>query len=222
MSDKTNEKSFQNDILNSLLSKGWKLGNPDLYDRERALIPEDLLGFVKETHEQDWEKHLSLSRNDPEEGFLNKIVDIASKTLKSSEPSQEKHYGTLGLLRQKFSCNGGNFNLVQFLPDHDLNEKTVRDYGKNRFTVIPELTYSPHIGKGVESSKRYRIDFVFFINGIPIATMELKSEFKQDIQDAIKQSNGDVAGVFFSGERGEKILSILQEYIHLELSFRKE
>ena len=47
--------------------------------------------------------------------------------------------------------------------------------------------YSPHIQKGAESSKRYRIDFVFFINGIPIATMELKSEFKQDILDAIKQ-----------------------------------
>ena len=43
-----------------------------------------------------------------------------------------------------------------------------------------------------------------------------------NIQDAIKQPNGHVAGVFFSGERGEKILSILQEYIHLELSFRKE
>jgi type I restriction enzyme, R subunit len=132
-------------------------------------------------------RHVSLSRNDPSEAFLNKIVDIAGKTLKSSEPAQEKHYGTLGLLRQKFSCNGGNFNLVQYLPDHDLNEKTVLDYKKNRFTVIPELTYSPHIQKGAESSKRYRIDFVFFINGIPIATMELKSEFKQDIQDAIKQ-----------------------------------
>ena len=43
-----------------------------------------------------------------------------------------------------------------------------------------------------------------------------------NIQDAIKQPNGDVAGVFFSGEKGEQILSILQEYIRLELSFRKE
>ena len=43
-----------------------------------------------------------------------------------------------------------------------------------------------------------------------------------NIQDAIKQPNGDVAGIFFSGERGEKVLSILQEYIRLELSFRKE
>jgi hypothetical protein len=43
-----------------------------------------------------------------------------------------------------------------------------------------------------------------------------------NIQDAIEQPNGDVAGVFFSGEKGEQILSILQEYIRLELSFRKD
>jgi type I restriction enzyme, R subunit len=55
MIDKTNEKSFQNDILQSLLSEGWKLGSPDIYDRERALIPEDLLGFVKDTHNEEWE-----------------------------------------------------------------------------------------------------------------------------------------------------------------------
>jgi hypothetical protein len=43
-----------------------------------------------------------------------------------------------------------------------------------------------------------------------------------NIQNAIKQPNGDVAGVFFSGEKGEQILSIIQEYIRLELSFRKD
>ena len=36
-------------------------------------------------------------------------------------------------------------------------------------------------------AKAYRIDLVLFINGLPIATLELKSEFKQAVENAVKQ-----------------------------------
>jgi type I restriction enzyme R subunit len=36
-------------------------------------------------------------------------------------------------------------------------------------------------------AKKWRIDLVLFVNGIPVATMELKSEFKQAVENAIRQ-----------------------------------
>lgn len=57
---------------------------------------------------------------------------------------------------------------------------------------VPGLVYSLHASnaafeeKGVKA-KKWRIDLVLFVNGLPIATLELKSEFKQTVQNAITQ-----------------------------------
>lgn len=58
--------------------------------------------------------------------------------------------------------------------------------------IIPELVYSPYAGKEYlaatgSKAKAWRIDLVLFVNGLPIATLELKSEFKQAVENAIKQ-----------------------------------
>ena len=65
-------------------------------------------------------------------------------------------------------------------------------YEQNRLRVVPELVYSPwstdeHFNDTGLKSKAWRIDLVLFVNGIPVVTMELKSEFKQSIEQAIKQ-----------------------------------
>ncbi len=52
--DSTKEQVFQNDIIQQLLAQGGLLGQPEAYDRVRALYPEDLLGFIKETQPQQW------------------------------------------------------------------------------------------------------------------------------------------------------------------------
>ena len=58
--------------------------------------------------------------------------------------------------------------------------------------VVPELVYSPwateaHLQETGVKAKNWRIDLVLFVNGLPVATLELKSEFKQAVQNAIKQ-----------------------------------
>ena len=58
--------------------------------------------------------------------------------------------------------------------------------------MVPELVYSPyateaHFEETGTKAKAWRIDLVLFLNGIPIVTMELKSEFKQAVENAIKQ-----------------------------------
>lgn len=188
MNDKTTEKQFQNHILESLLAGGaWQKGESAHYDRKRAIYTEDLLAFVKETQAQAWEKYTTLVAKNPEEQFLNKVEEILSKV--GEQPSNEmmRKYGTLGILRHPFKTKGAEFRLCAFMPDHELNPDTIANYKKNRFRVVPELTYSAHIDGKEENSLMWRIDLVFFINGIPIVTIELKSDFKQDVLDAIQQ-----------------------------------
>ncbi|MFX6213820.1 type I restriction endonuclease, partial [Acinetobacter baumannii] len=52
--------------------------------------------------------------------------------------------------------------------------------------------YSPYANKAEleatgKQAKKWRIDLVLFINGFPVATLELKSEFKQAVQNAMAQ-----------------------------------
>ena len=49
---KANELTFQNDIIRQLVVSGWLLGRPEGYNRELALYEEDVLGFVKETQDE--------------------------------------------------------------------------------------------------------------------------------------------------------------------------
>ena len=50
--------------------------------------------------------------------------------------------------------------------------------------MVPEVSYSPHAAEGDYNP---RLDLVLFLNGIPIVTLELKSEFKQAVESANRQ-----------------------------------
>ena len=101
-------------------------------------------------------------------------------------------FGVLGVLRHELRHNGTRFNLVQFKPEHYLNPDTLARYQQNRLRVVPELAYSPwatdsHLAETGSKAKAWRIDLVLFVNGLPVVTMELKSDFKQSVHNAIKQ-----------------------------------
>ena len=60
MSDQATERVFQNDIIKQMLANGWQLGAPEKYNRELALYPEDLMGFVQQTQDAQWHKNASI------------------------------------------------------------------------------------------------------------------------------------------------------------------
>jgi len=64
---KANELTFQNDMIRQLVANGWLLGKPEDYNRGLALYEEDLLGFVKETQDKQWQKFCKLYPNNPEQ-----------------------------------------------------------------------------------------------------------------------------------------------------------
>ncbi|MBV1880228.1 MAG: DEAD/DEAH box helicase family protein [Pseudomonadales bacterium] len=190
--DKSTEYVFQNDMIQQMLENGWKLGKPENYNRELALYEEDVLGFVKDTQDTQWQKFCALYPNDPEQTFLKRVASQLNKADPNAANKEMRTFGTLGVLRHELKDRGTRFFMCQFKPEHDLNDKTLAFYKKNRLRVVPELVYSPwateaHLEKTGIKAKAWRIDLVLFVNGLPVATLELKSEFKQAVHNAIKQ-----------------------------------
>ena len=190
--DKVDEFTFQNDIIKQLVSTGWLLGKPENYNRGLALYPADLLGFVQETQGGQWQKYRKLYPNNPEQKFLERVAAQLNKADPNAANKEMRTFGTLGVLRHDLRERGTRFSLCQFKPEHDLNPDTLARYQKNRLRVVPELVYSPwttaeHFAETGTKAQAWRIDLVLFVNGIPVATMELKSEFKQAVLNAIKQ-----------------------------------
>lgn len=189
---KANELIFQNDMLRHLIASGWLLGKAECYNRELALYPEDLLGFVKETQDEQWQKFCALYPANPEQKFLERVANQLNKSDPNAADKAMRTFGTLGVLRHELRDCGTRFSLCQFKPEHELNPDTLAKYQKNRCRVVPELVYSPwatdeHLSQTGTKAKAWRIDLVLFVNGLPVATLELKSEFKQAIFNAIQQ-----------------------------------
>lgn len=190
--DKANEYTFQNDIISQMIENGWLLGKPEHYNRKLALYEKDLLGFIQETQDNQWQKYCKLYPNNPEQKFLERVASQLSKADPNAADKEMRTFGTLGVLRHELRDRGTRFSLCQFKPEHDLNPDTLARYRKNKLRLVPELTYSPWASDEYKKNsnskaKAWRIDLVIFVNGIPVATLELKSEFKQVVHNAIRQ-----------------------------------
>lgn len=192
MSADAKEAAFQQDIIDRMIEGGWKLGDAASYNRELALYTSDCLAYVKTTHPKTWEKYKTLYPNNPEQAFINKLATQLGKADPQASDKSLRTFGTLGVLRHELRDKSASFKLCQFKPDHGLNPETQAMYEGNILRVVPELVYSPyateaHFEETGIKAKAWRIDLVLFLNGIPIVTMELKSEFKQAVENAIKQ-----------------------------------
>ena len=170
------ETAFQQDIINDLSAQGWLVGTSAHYNPTTALYTEDLLAYFQTAWPKQWEKLCKTNPTDP-----------AGTLIKKTVRHLEKH-GTLNALRHGFKLPGLKVKLCSFQPDHNMNPDTRRGYEANRLRVVPEVSYSPHARIGEYNP---RLDLVLFVNGIPTATLELKSEFKQSIENAKRQYRND-------------------------------
>ena len=78
---------------------------------------------------------------------------------------------------------GSRCKLAQFKPALAINPDILARYAANRLRVVRQVRYSLH--------NENCIDLVLFLNGIPVATVELKTDFTQSIGDAIDQYRFD-------------------------------
>ena len=175
------EAQFQQDIIDALAAQGWLVGTASGYDRRTALYTEDVLGYFKDAWSERWDKFAKANPNSPDDVLVQKLV----RELEQS--------GTLDVLRHGFKLPAVKVELCSFQPDHDMNPDTLKRYTCNRLRVVPEVSYSPNARETGSGGQSYdpRLDLVLFVNGIPTATLELKSEFKQSVENAKRQYRYD-------------------------------
>lgn len=170
------EISFEDEICDYLDAQGWlyERGSADRYDRKLALYPPDLVAWVQDTQPKAWE---SLSRSQGENGAQDALLNRVR--------NQINDRGTLDVLRHGVEMIGvrGMVTLAQFKPALAMNPDIVARYKANRLRVIRQVRYS--------TANENCFDLVLFLNGIPVATVELKTDFTQSITDAIDQYRFD-------------------------------
>jgi type I restriction enzyme R subunit len=174
MSQIHHECELERHIVEQLVTAGWLVGKSSAYDAARALYPEDVIGWLQESQPLAWEK----LKNQNGAGTETAVLDRLVKTLESKEGC------TVAVLRDGFSiAGGGTLAMSQPLPEDDRNETVLKRYAANRLRVVPQLRYS--------LDKADEIDLGFFVNGLPVATVELKTDFTQSVQAAMQQYRQD-------------------------------
>lgn len=178
------EKIFEKHFVDQLVeSQGYMERFDTLeihnYDPELALDKELLVNFVKKTQPESWSLMESKFGSKVEEMFCKEV----DKKLKSSD--------IVTVLREGIQFTwGAAIKLCYFKPASNVNPNLEKLYESNVLSVIRQVYYSVK-DKG-EKGKNNSIDVVLFLNGIPVATLELKNALTgQTIQDAIKQYRYD-------------------------------
>ncbi|HYH94914.1 type I restriction endonuclease subunit R [Hyalangium sp.] len=184
------EISFETEICAHLAAHGWLYSEGDsaTYDRARALFPADVLAWVQASQPKAWE---ALTKNHGSK---------AGETLLSRLRDQLDQRGTLDVLRHGLELLGLKqpLKLAEFKPALAINPDILARYQANRLRVVRQVRYSVH--------NENSIDLVLFLNGVPVATVELKTDFTQSITDAVDQYRFDRLP-YPKGQAAEPLLS---------------
>ena len=173
MSTDTSEKGLESLIVEALISSGgWTAGNPIDFDRDHALDFPKLAAFIKSTQPKASEQLNFDTDNPKRRQFLARLQgEIAKRGVVDVLRSGIKH-GELGV------------TLFYGTPSLD-NKKAVALNEANIFSVTRQLRYS-------KDETQLALDLGLFINGLPVATFELKNRLtKQTVEDAVEQYKRD-------------------------------
>lgn len=181
------EIGFEDVICDHLSNHGWlyPAGDAAGYDRARALFPADIAAWTQATQPKAW---ADATARHGEAVILDRLR------------KQLDERGTLEVLRRGIEILGlkAPLTFAQFRPAMGMNPDITARYQANRLRVVRQLRYS------LVNEKC--IDLVLFLNGIPVATVELKTDFTQNIQDAVDQYRFDRKPAE-KGQKPEPLLS---------------
>ncbi|GMT46899.1 MAG: type I restriction endonuclease subunit R [bacterium] len=165
----TSENAFETAIIQSLIETGgYSEGNAGGYSPELGMFKAEVLQFLKDTQGRQWEKLSAIHGSDVE----NRIIQRLYKEMDLR--------GSLDVIRNGFVDYGVRFKCAFFKPESGLNPDTIKLYEQNRLKVIRQVYYS--------KKNKNSVDLVLSLNGLPVATLELKNRFTgQSTAQAKKQ-----------------------------------
>jgi len=166
------EGTFEAFIVGELSQRGWTNGDPNDWNRELALDTVQLFAFLRDSQPKQWAKLGRVHGDKLEERFLARLT----KELDSR--------GMLDVLRHGVTDYGVTLRLCFFKPAHGMAPEALNLYEKNRLVVTEQVHFDP---KSEQS-----LDLVLAVNGLPVATAELKSPTSgQTVEKAMYQYRHD-------------------------------
>ena len=171
MVSQTNEAALETHIENALAKDGYCIGNPADFDREFAIDGKLFWQFLEATQS----KELAKLKDRP--NWQRLLLERLNKKIKKDS--------VLAVLKKGLDIDDAHFDLLYRLPYNDLNPEVVANFAANIFSVTRQVHYS-------ESDTFKSVDMVLFVNGLSIATLELKNPWTgQNVHNAIKQYRTD-------------------------------
>jgi type I restriction enzyme R subunit len=155
---------------------GYFAGSPKDYDRAYALDVPQLFAFLRATQPEAFKKLAMPEADTPKD--INRLKFL---TRLSAEIGKR---GVIDVLRKGIEYGPLHFDLFYGTPSPG-NTKAEALHAQNRFSITRQLAYS------MDETRR-ALDLCLFINGLPIATFELKNSLtKQTVEDAVEQYRRD-------------------------------
>ncbi|GAB3350615.1 type I restriction endonuclease subunit R [Lysobacter tyrosinilyticus] len=171
-SPRHSETAFETVIEHHLLGHGYVAVSRDAFDGERAIFPAVVLDFIRNTQPKEWARLEAL--HGPSTG--EQILTDLCKWMDTN--------GSLATLRHGFKCYGRTLFVAYFKAAHELNPELEERYAKNRLGLTRQLRFSARSERS--------LDVTLSVNGIPIATLELKNAMTgQTVEDARRQYKQD-------------------------------
>jgi type I restriction enzyme R subunit len=163
------EQTFEEAIESNLLEHGGYLkGNSTDFDVQIGLFPSYITNFLKQSQPKAWDKIANIHKDEVEQKVIQRLVKEIDLR------------GVLDVLRKGFTDYGVKFQMAYFKPESTLNPEADELYQSNHLSVTRQLYYE-RVGKN-------SLDMVLSLNGLPIATIELKNQFSgQSVENAKKQ-----------------------------------
>lgn len=165
----TTENTFESALVQSLVEHGgYTYGNSPDYSPELGMFKYEVIKFLQESQPKRWARIVGIHGENAD----NRVIQRLYKELELR--------GSLDVIRNGFVDYGVRFQMAYFQPASGLNPDAIDLYNKNSLKVYRQVYYS--------SKNRNSVDVLLSINGIPVATLELKNQFTgQDVGNALKQ-----------------------------------
>ena len=171
MVSQTNEAALETHIEKALAKDGYRVGDPGDFDREFAIDKKLFWDFLEATQP----KELAKLKDRP--NWQRLVLERLNKKIKKDS--------VLALLKKGLDIDDAHFDLLYRLPYNDLNPEVLANFEANRFSVTRQVHYS-------ETDTFKSVDMVLFVNGLAVATLELKNPWTgQNVQNAIRQYRTD-------------------------------
>jgi len=161
------ELTFQDHVANFLIRKHQYglLEQADVTDTQHFIAEDQLWAFLRATQAD------TLKKLEDDYG-----TDARDEVLKALRKELE-HTPLWMILRHGLKVRGLEFRLYYPKP-RSMESAAAKKHGENRITFRPHFTFG---------ETNQEIDFVFFLNGLPIVALEIKHEKNQNVYDAVAQ-----------------------------------